>query len=134
MSQEIPWERLFTAAEKARESAWAPYSKFPVGAAVLTEDGRIEAGCNVENASYGLSVCAERNAIGRAVGEGARRILAVAVVANTAKPCPPCGMCRQVIAEFAGPEAPIRSRTPGGEEGRYTVSDLLPHAFTRDFL
>ncbi len=134
MQQEIPWERLFAAAEKARDRAWAPYSNFPVGAAVLTEDGQIQAGCNVENASYGLSVCAERNAIGRAVGEGARKITAVAVVANTAKPCPPCGMCRQVIAEFAAPETPVRSRTPAGEEARYTVAEILPHAFTRDFL
>lgn len=134
MSEVIPWERLFEAALAAQKRAHAPYSHFPVGAAVLTEDGRIEAGCNVENSSYGLSVCAERNAIGRAVGEGASRIRAVAVVANSEKACPPCGMCRQVIAEFASPDAPVRSRAPSGDEARYTLKELLPHAFTHDFL
>lgn len=134
MAGEIPWEALFEAAVTARERAHVPYSKFPVGAAVLTEDGRIHAGCNVENSSYGLSVCAERNAIGRAVGEGAHRVLAVAIVANTAKPCPPCGMCRQVIAEFAAPETPLRSRSPNGDEAQYTLREVLPFAFTRDYL
>lgn len=134
MAGEIPWKALFEAAEQARERAHAPYSKFPVGAAVLTDDGRIHAGCNVENSSYGLSVCAERNAIGRAVGEGARRVEAVAIVANSSAPCPPCGMCRQVIAEFAGPETPLRSRSPGGGEAQYTLREILPFAFTRDYL
>jgi cytidine deaminase len=134
MTHEIPWERMFSAAEKAKQNAWAPYSKFHVGAAVLTAEGEIVSGCNVENSSYGLSVCAERNAIGRAVGEGARKISAVVVVADTEKPCPPCGTCRQVIAEFASPETPIRSRTPDGEVARYTLSELLPFAFTREFL
>ena len=134
MAEDVPWEKLFEAALTAQRRAYAPYSKFPVGAAVLTDDGRIFAGANVENSSYGLTVCAERNAIGRAVAEGATRVRAVAVVANTKKACPPCGMCRQVIAEFADPEAPVRSRTPGGDEARYTLAELLPHAFTRDYL
>jgi cytidine deaminase len=134
MTQEIPWERMFAAADKAKENAWAPYSKFRVGAAVLTPEGEIFSGCNVENSSYGLALCAERNAIARAVGEGARKIAAVVVVADTDKPCPPCGACRQVIAEFASPEAPIRSRTPQGQVDRYTLSELLPFAFTGEFL
>jgi cytidine deaminase len=134
MSFEIPWERLFDAAASAQAHAYAPYSRFEVGAAVMTDDGRIHAGCNVENASYGLSACAEQNAIARAVAEGGRRLAAVAIVANTATPCPPCGRCRQMIAEFAGPETPVRSRTPGGEEARYTAGGLLPHSFGREFL
>lgn len=131
--QDVPWDKLFEAAFAAQQRAHAPYSNFPVGAAVLTEDGRIHAGANIENSSYGLTVCAERNAIGRAVGEGAKKVLAVAVVANTKKPCPPCGMCRQVLAEFAGPDTPVKSRTPGGAEEQYPLRELLPHAFTRDF-
>jgi cytidine deaminase len=133
MSKPIPWEELFEAARHARERAHAPYSRFAVGAAVLTEDGRIEAGANVENASYGLSMCAERNAIGRAVSEGARRIAAVAIVVETKTPCPPCGSCRQVIAEFAAPDAPVRSRTLDGQESRHTVKELLPDAFGPGF-
>lgn len=134
MVKEVPWQALFEAAEAAQARAYAPYSKFPVGAAVLTEDGRVFPGCNVENASYGLGICAERNAIARAVADGASRITAVAIVANAARPTPPCGACRQVIAEFAAPGTPVRYRSPGGEEGRYTIGELLPDAFTRDFL
>ncbi|MBX5481329.1 MAG: cytidine deaminase [Myxococcaceae bacterium] len=134
MAEDIPWEQLFDAARAAQQRAYAPYSKFPVGAAVLAEDGRVHAGANVENSSYGLTVCAERNAIARAVAEGATRVRAVAVVANTKRACPPCGMCRQVIAEFADPDTPVRSRAPGGDEARYTLGELLPHAFTRDYL
>jgi len=133
MSEEVPWERLFEAASKVRGNAWAPYSHFPVGAAVLTESG-IYSGANVENSSYGLSVCAERNAIGRAVSEGARKVKAVAIVTNADAPCPPCGMCRQVITEFGEPGTPVRSRSPDGREAQYTLKELLPHAFTRDFL
>jgi cytidine deaminase len=134
MAENVPWEQLFEAAAAAQRMAHAPYSRFPVGAAILTEDGVVRAGCNVENSSYGLSLCAERNAIGRAVAEGQKRVLAVAVVANTEEPCPPCGMCRQAIAEFAEPGVPVRSRTPGGVVARYTVAELLPHAFSRRFL
>lgn len=134
MVNEIPWEALFEAAQTAQGRAHAPYSKFPVGAAILGDDGRIYAGCNVENASYGLGVCAERNAIGRAVVEGAKKVIAVAIVANAARPTPPCGACRQVISEFAEPSVPVRYRSPAGKEGRYTVGELLPDAFNRDFL
>lgn len=134
MVNEIPWEALFEAAQAAQGRAHAPYSKFPVGAAILGEDGRVYAGCNVENASYGLGVCAERNAIGRAIAEGAKQVVAVAIVANAARPTPPCGACRQVISEFADPSVPVRYRSPQGKEGRYTVGELLPDAFNRDFL
>ncbi len=131
---EIPWDALFEAARGVQQQAYAPYSKFPVGAALLAEDGQIITGCNVENSSYGLSVCAERHAIGSAVGRGVRRFRAVAIVANSEEPCPPCGTCRQVLAEFCGPDTPVRSRTPDGTEARYTLAELLPHAFNRDFL
>ena len=131
---EIPWEELFAAATAARAHAYAPYSKFLVGAAVLFEDGRIASGCNVENASYGLAACAERNAIARGIVEGSSAIAAVAIVADSETPCPPCGMCRQVIAEFAPLEAPVRSRNLQGTEERYTVRELLPHAFNKRFL
>lgn len=134
MSFEIPWDRLFDAAASAQARAYAPYSRFPVGAAVLMDDGQIWAGCNVENASYGLSTCAEQNAIARAVGEGGGRVLGLAIVANATAPCPPCGRCRQILAEFAAPEVPVRSHAPSGAEARYTAGELLPHAFGRQFL
>jgi len=131
----IPWERLFEAASTAREHAYAPYSKFKVGAAALFEDGAIYPGCNTENSSYGLTVCAERAAICRAVVEGRRELRAMAVVAEAELPCPPCGSCRQVMAEFggAGTMVGFRSATSRQEE-RYSLQDLLPHAFSRDFL
>ncbi len=134
MANDVPWDELFEHAQKAQARAYAPYSRFPVGAALLADDGRIFSGCNVENSSYGLSVCAERNAIGKGVGEGTQKFLAVAVVANSEAPCPPCGTCRQVLAEFCDPSTPVRSRSPGGQEARYTLAELLPHAFNRDFL
>ncbi len=134
MSTEIPWEQLFEAATKVRERAHAPYSKFPVGAAILYADGSVVTGCNVENSSYGLSVCAERGAFAAGVAQGRSKPVAVAIVVDTPTPCPPCGMCRQVMAEFAGPELPVRSRTLKQEEAQYTLRELLPHAFTRDFL
>jgi len=134
MSAEIPWEQLFEAAAKVRERAHAPYSRFPVGAAVLYADGSVVTGCNVENSSYGLSVCAERGAFAAAVAQGRSRPVAVAIVVDTPTPCPPCGMCRQVMLEFAPKELPVRSRNLKGDEARYTLGELLPHAFTSDFL
>jgi cytidine deaminase len=131
---DIPWDTLFAAATSARQRAHAPYSGFQVGAAALYEDGTVVPGCNVENASYGLSLCAERNALARAVADGRHGLRAVAVVADSAEPCPPCGMCRQVMAEFGAPTVPVRCRTLQGEEARYTLGELLPHAFTRSFL
>src|SRR5271163_5197603 len=101
-------EKLLKRARAAMKSAYAPYSKFPVGAAILLKDGRIFTGCNVENSSYGLTICAERNAVFAAVAASARKpeIVAVAVVNHRGVPCSPCGACRQVLAEF-GPLATV---------------------------
>jgi len=134
MSAEIPWEQLFEAAKKVRERAHVPYSRFPVGAAVLYADGQVVSGCNVENSSYGLTVCAERGALAAGVSQGRDKPVAIAIVVDTPTPCPPCGMCRQVMLEFAPKELPVRSRNLKGDEARYTLGELLPHAFTSDFL
>ena len=119
---------LLAAARGARESAYAPYSRFAVGSAVLTGDGRVVAGANVENASYPLSACAERTAIQRAVTEeGSREVVAVAVVSSGAETWP-CGGCRQVIHEF-GPAATIVTENPDGLPVTRELPDLLPEAF-----
>lgn len=119
---------LLAEAWKAREASYAPYSRFPVGAAVLAGSGRIYRGTNVENASYGLTVCAERAAIFAAVGAGEREIRAVAVVADASVVTPPCGACRQVIWEFGKNAVVIgESRRAGRREWR--IVDLLPDAF-----
>lgn len=120
---------LLARAIEARRNAYAPYSRFPVGAALLGEDGRVFTGVNVENASYGLTNCAERVAIGKAVSEGTRAFRAVAVVGpHDDVPCAPCGACRQVLWEF-GPEMVVI--TPDGAGGHRTtpMRDLLPGAF-----
>lgn len=96
----MPIEELVEVAKKARLASYSPYSKFKVGAAVLTKSGKIYSGCNIENASYGLTNCAERTAIFKAVSDGERELTALAVVADTECPVSPCGACRQVIAEF----------------------------------
>lgn len=121
-------DRLLRAASQARAHAYAPYSGFPVGAAVLA-NGRIYASTNVENASFPLSMCAERNAVAAAVAAGARRIDAVAVVGGNSRPTPPCGGCRQVLAEFAPPGAPVVYATAAGERVSTTLGALLPAAF-----
>ena len=120
-------ERLVTAAEAAREHAHAPYSNFAVGAAVIGESGAVFAGCNVENASYGLSVCAERNAVAAAVAAGEKTLKAMAVVTGTSPPTTPCGACRQVLAEFG--DFAILLANPEGERRITSVSGLLPEAF-----
>ena len=124
----VDWTELRKQAAAVRDNAHAPYSGFAVGAALLSEDGRIFTGTNVENASYGLSVCAERNAVGAAVAAGATRFVAIAVVAPGPDPASPCGVCRQVLAEFP-PSFPVRCYTPEGELLETTVTELLPHAF-----
>jgi cytidine deaminase len=120
-------DRLVAAAQSVRERAHAPYSKFAVGAAVLDGDGQIHLGCNVENASYGLSVCAERHAVGCAVAAGSSRFVAIAVVADTTPPTSPCGACRQVLAEFG--DMPVILANPRGERTTTSVAHLLPEAF-----
>jgi cytidine deaminase len=122
-------EQLVTAARAVRRNAHAPYSRFAVGAAVRDGAGRIHVGCNVENASYGLTICAERNAIAAAVAAGAKRIQAVAVVTGLRPPGTPCGACRQVIAELAGDDAPILLAAPTGPAREERLGDLLPQAF-----
>lgn len=129
---EIPWTRLFEVAEAARNKAHAPYSKFFVGAAVLQDDGSISAGCNLENASYGLTVCAERNALAAMVLQG-RKPVAVAIVVDSREPTPPCGACRQVLAEFGDAAMPVSSRTLAGQQANWKLGELLPFAFTKSF-
>jgi cytidine deaminase len=122
--------QLVQAAQAVASNAYAPYSRFPVGAAVLTEAGQVFVGCNVENASYGLTICAERAAIFASIAqEGGKncRIRAIAVVRLNPIPLSPCGACRQVIAEF-GPEAEVIFRSAEGLINR-SISELLPHGF-----
>lgn len=121
-------DRLISAAKDASARAYCPYSHFAVGAAVLTEDGAIFVGCNVENASYGLTICAERCAVFQAVAHGSRQIRAVVVYTPTPDPTSPCGACRQVINEF-GPHADVMAVCDGPTVLRQTVAVLLPNAF-----
>ena len=124
---------LVLAARAARRRAHAPYSGFRVGAAVAA-GGAIHAGANVENASYGLTLCAERVAVGVAVSSGARRVDAVAVASGTEEPVPPCGACLQTLAEFAGPALPVILVGGRGRRIDTTLGALLPKAFTKKFL
>ena len=114
------------AADRASEQAYAPYSSFRVGAAVVTQDGELYAGCNVENASYGMTVCAERNAVAAMVLAGGRRVRLVAVVSPEASPAFPCGACRQVLHEFGCEEVVVRDASG---VRRYPFEALLPRAF-----
>ena len=126
--------KLIEEAKAAREYAYTPHSKFKVGAAVLTGTGKIFSGCNIENASYGLSNCAERTAIFKAVSEGERDLKAIAVVTDLAKPASPCGPCRQVIYEF-GPEALVIMANMQNDIKEYSINQLLYDAFSsRDLL
>ncbi len=113
----------------AKERAYAPYSGFHVGAALLATDGSITEGCNVENASYPAGMCAERGAISAAVARGVRDFVAIVIATDAEQPTPPCGICRQVMMEFA-PRLEVISVTRGGADARWTMSDLLPAAFT----
>ncbi len=124
----IDWAPLREAALGAQARAHAPYSGYHVGAAILTQTGAIFPGCNVENASYGLTVCAERTAIGSMVAAGARDPIAIFIVTPGDEPGTPCGMCRQVLAEFAV-DLPIRLRGASGAELETTLGELLPRAF-----
>jgi cytidine deaminase len=122
-------QTLVLTAAKARAQAYVPYSHFHVGAALLDGDGRLYTGCNVENASYGATCCAERTAVFKAISEGSKQISRIAVVGDQAEPCLPCGICRQVLAEFATPDFELLAGTPAGHFERYGLDDLLPHAF-----
>ena len=123
---------LIAAAREAQASAYAPYSNFAVGAAILVSDGSIYRGCNIENASFGLTICAERVALFNAVSDGRLDIVAVAVVSSAPKLCKPCGACRQVIAEFSQANNPIvvLSVSQSGETELQTITALLPDTFT----
>lgn len=127
LDEEI-YRRLLAAAREAQARAYAPYSGFSVGAAVLTESGAIVGGCNVENASYGLTNCAERTAVFRAVAEGAGRPVACLVIGPTERPLTPCGACRQVLLEF-NPAMQVVCVGSGGELLESTARELLPNSF-----
>lgn len=118
-------ESLVQAAWNARQNAYAPYSSFAVGAALLAADGRIFTGCNVENLSYGLTCCAERVAVGSAIAVGAREFVAMAVVADTQTPISPCGACRQVMTEFSVPTVILANRE---QQLELSLTELLPRA------
>lgn len=125
---------LFDAASKARAAAYAPYSGFPVGAALVTEDGALFAGCNVENAAYPSGTCAEAGAIAAMAAAGGRRIAAILVTAGGEALCTPCGACRQRIREFGAGDAAILVAGPEGVRRRFTLDELLPASFGPDNL
>ncbi|MDT8342661.1 MAG: cytidine deaminase [Longimicrobiales bacterium] len=124
MPRQIPWDELRARARAAAAHAYAPYSRFRVGAAGLTDDGRIVTGCNVENASYGLTLCAECGMVSALRDAGARHLVAVAVTTEDGAPCAPCGRCRQLLVEHGGPDCLV-----DGDGGPRPVSELLPGAF-----
>jgi cytidine deaminase len=126
-------QELIDAAKAVRENSYAPFSDFRVGAAIEMEDGSIIAGCNVESASYGLTVCAERVAIWKAISEGKHKIKHLAVVADTEELTPPCGVCRQIIWEFGG-NVPVTLANLNGKRETVEMKDLLPRAFDTKFL
>jgi len=126
-------QSLIAAAQRARLQSVAPFSNFLVGAAVRTENGKVYTGCNIESASYGLTVCAERVAIWKALSEGERHFTELAVVADTDSLTPPCGTCRQIIWEFAKTASIIFANLKGESE-TFQIRDLLPRAFDARFL
>ena len=126
-------EKLIECARRARENAMATFSRFQVGAALATADGSIYTGCNVENASYGLTICAERVAVFKALSEGARKFSAIAIVADTDTLTPPCGACRQIIWEFCG-DIPVYLANLKGTGKEYRMKDLFPEPFDASFL
>lgn len=126
-------EQLIEEAKQARELAYVPYSRFKVGAALLTADGKVYRGCNIENAAYSMCNCAERTALFKAVSEGDTRFVRLAVIADTPGPVSPCGACRQVISELCGPEMEVVLTNLSGDVLKTTAAGLLPGAFaTKD--
>lgn len=130
----MDYQKLIEAALSARENAYVPYSNFKVGAALITEDGRIFTGCNIENASYGAANCAERTAIFKAISEGYTTINALAVVGDVKNYTYPCGICRQVIAEFSNKDTVVIIAKNKEEYIVKSIKDILPGAFTKDDL
>lgn len=130
MGAQIDLEALAARAWGAREKAYSPYSKFAVGAALATENGEIFVGCNIENASFGLTICAERVAVGAAVAAGFRKFSAIALAAETEEAVAPCGACRQFLAEF-NPSLQIHCTGRGGISRTVLLSDLLPSPFLK---
>lgn len=128
MEPEINPGALVHAAREAQKEAYAPYSKFPVGAAILSDSGEVFRGCNVENISFGLTICAERSAVVAALQAGKRKFVAIAIVTNAVRPSAPCGACRQVLAEFA-PDLIIFSQGKDPEVTRWSLASLLPEPF-----
>jgi cytidine deaminase len=126
-------DALLTAALKARENAFAPFSHFQVGAAVEDDHGVIHTGCNVENATYGLTICAERVAIFKAISEGARKFRRVAIAADTEQLTPPCGACRQILWEFCGDVA-VALVNPRGKTESFRLKELFPRGFDASYL
>ena len=126
-------KELVEAATAVRENAYAPFSEFKVGSALETDDGQIIVGSNVESASYGLTVCAERVAVWNAISQGKRKIVKIAVVADTETLTPPCGVCRQIIWEFGG-DIPVVLANLKGKTETVQMKDLLPRAFDTKFL
>ncbi|EWH20496.1 cytidine deaminase [Bacillus haynesii] len=127
-------QELIAEALKAREFAYVPYSKFQVGAALLTEDGKVYKGCNIENAAYSLCNCAERTALFKAYSEGEKSFKMLAVAADTPGPVSPCGACRQVISELCSPNMPVILTNLNGQVKEMTVQELLPGAFSSEDL
>ena len=126
----MSYDHLIEAASKARGRAYAPYSQFCVGAALLTKSGKIFTGCNVENVSLGLTICAERNAVAAAVAGGEKELAAIAIVTDFPEPVFPCGACRQVLAEF-NPKLEVVAATIKGGRARALLSELLPRSGQR---
>ncbi|WP_203246883.1 cytidine deaminase [Sporosarcina beigongshangi] len=127
-------EKLIVESKKARDKAYVPYSKFPVGAALVAEDGTVYHGCNIENSAYSMTNCAERTAFFKAVSEGVHTFKALAVVGDTDGPVSPCGACRQVIAEFCEGSMPVYLTNLKGDVLETTVAELLPGAFSKEDL
>jgi cytidine deaminase len=127
-------EALIQEAKAAREMAYVPYSKFKVGAALLGKDGKVYRGCNIENAAYSMCNCAERTALFKAYSDGIKEFDAIAVVADTKRPVPPCGACRQVISELCAPETKVILTNLHGDIQELTVAELLPGAFSPEDL
>ncbi len=129
MSAEPDLDALFAAALAAQQKAYAPYSRFKVGAAILADDGKVYPGCNVENAAYPVGACAEAGAISAMIAGGTGAIRAIVVIGDGAELVTPCGACRQRIREFAAPETPILIAGPDGIRARFSLAELLPASF-----